>query len=101
MRVRTVTRVRDQVQTVMQAGKRTAEECRANAKHGRPHVDQEIRRNGIINNRKAPNLLVDIEPVTLNDKCFREIRRRLRSTWKNTNRRPGKLLEREYKYKRR
>ena len=75
MRVRAATRVRDQIRTVMQTGKRTTEECRANAKHGRPHVDQEIRRNGIVNNRKAPNLLVDIEPVTLDDKRFRGIRR--------------------------
>ena len=38
-------------------------------------MDQEKRRDGIVNDRKAPNLLVDVEAMTLNDKCFGKIRR--------------------------
>ena len=36
----------------------------------RPHVDQEIRREGVVNDGKAPDLLVHIETMALNDECF-------------------------------
>lgn len=34
-----------------------------------PHVKQEKCRDGIINNGETSNLLVDVETVTLDDKC--------------------------------
>ena len=50
--------------------KRTTKPRRADTEHDGPHVNQEKRRDGVINNGKASNLLDDVETVTLDDKCF-------------------------------
>lgn len=53
---------------------RTAKARRKKAENERPHVKQEKRRDSIINNRETPDLFVDVETVTLDDKCCGMIR---------------------------
>ena len=54
---------------------RTTKPSRTDADHEGPHVNQEIRRHGVINDGEAPNLFEDVETVTLDDKCFGGVRK--------------------------
>ena len=51
-------------------------------------MNQDERRDGIVDDRETPNLLVDVEAMALNDKCFGKISGGRFPTRKDTNRIP-------------
>lgn len=60
-----------------------------------PHVNQEKRRECVINDGEASDLLVHIEAVTLNDIRFGKNQKAVIFLSRNTDRRPYRLSGRE------